>query len=60
MTRVAGFVAIACSGASMASAVIALFRYKTEMDRTVYYLGGEGMMLLSVSTSYVWPSLFLD
>ena len=32
----------------MVSAVLALFRYKTEMDRAVFYLGGEGMMVLSV------------
>ncbi|EJF62218.1 hypothetical protein BD309DRAFT_991084 [Dichomitus squalens] len=58
--RVAGFIAIVCSGASMVSAVLALFRYKTEMDRTVYYLGGEGMMVLSRrSVIFSLPLVFL-
>ncbi|PIL37575.1 hypothetical protein GSI_01269 [Ganoderma sinense ZZ0214-1] len=58
--RVAGFVAILCSGASMVSAVLALFRYKTEMDRAVFYLGGEGMMVLSRrSVIFSLPLVFL-
>ena len=46
--RLAGLLAIAFSASSMVSAVIALFRYKHELDRTVMYLGGEGLMVLSV------------
>ena len=49
--RLAGFLAIAFSASSMVSAVIALFRYKAELDRTVVYLGGEGLMVLSVCRS---------
>ena len=49
--RLAGFLAIAFSASSMVSAVIALFRYKTEIDRTIVYLGGEGLMVLSVSSA---------
>ena len=47
--RIAGFVAILCSAASMISAVIALFRYKADVERAVVYMGGEGLVMLSVS-----------
>lgn len=49
--RVAGFVAILCSIASMISAVMALFRYKadSERERAVVYIGGEELVMLSVS-----------
>lgn len=46
--RIAGFVAILCSAASMISAVIALFRYKADVERAVVYMGGEGLVMLSV------------
>jgi len=45
--RIAGFVAILCSAASMISAVIALFRYKADVERAVVYMGGEGLVMLS-------------
>jgi len=47
--RIAGFVAILCSTASMISAVMALFRYKadSERERAVVYIGGEGLVMLS-------------
>ncbi|KAI0751191.1 hypothetical protein C8Q80DRAFT_1251035 [Daedaleopsis nitida] len=58
--RLAGFIAIAFSASSMVSAVIALFRYKTEIDRTIVYLGGEGMMVLSRrSVIFSLPLVFL-
>ena len=47
--RIAGFVAILCVAASMISAVIALFRYKDDVERAVVYVGGEGLVTLSVS-----------
>ena len=46
--RIAGFVAILCSAASMISAVIALFRYKVDVERAVVYMGGDGLVMLSV------------
>ena len=49
--RIAGFVAILCSIASMISAVIALFRYKADVERAVVYMGGEGLVMLSVSST---------
>ena len=49
--RIAGFVAILCSAASMISAVIALFRYKADAERAVVYMGGEGLVMLSVSST---------
>ena len=49
ITRVAGFVAIILSASSMMSAVIALFRYKSDIERSSYAgVGGEGMIMLSV------------
>ena len=44
----------------MVSAVIALFRYKAELDRTVMYLGDEGLMVLSSrSIIFSLPLVFL-
>ncbi|KAH9833855.1 uncharacterized protein C8Q71DRAFT_772821 [Rhodofomes roseus] len=45
--RIAGFVAIALSASSMISAVIALFRYKTEVEHPVIHVGGEGLLTIS-------------
>ncbi|KZT70260.1 hypothetical protein DAEQUDRAFT_667898 [Daedalea quercina L-15889] len=45
--RLAGFVAIALSASSMISAVIALFRYKVEVEHPVVHVGGEGFLLIS-------------
>jgi len=36
----------------MISAVIALFRYKADVERAVVYMGGEGLVMLSVSLPY--------
>ena len=54
--RIAGFVAILCSVASMISAVIALFRYKADVERAVVYMGGEGLVMLSVSSTPQYPT----
>lgn len=32
----------------MISTVVALFRYKADVERTVVYVGGEGLMVMSV------------
>jgi hypothetical protein len=48
VARVAALLAILCSTASMASTVVALFRYKVDIERSVY-VGGEGVVFLSVS-----------
>jgi hypothetical protein len=47
IARLAGFVAILCSAASMTASVIALFRYKADMERTVWHydMGGAGLMI---------------
>lgn len=47
IARVAALLAILCSTASMASTVIALFRYKVDMERAGY-VGGEGLVFISV------------
>lgn len=52
--RIAGFVAILCSTASMISAVMALFRYKADVERTVVYIGGEGLIMLSVCPHFLF------
>lgn len=35
----------------MASSVVALFRYKADMERSVSHVGGEGLLMLSVSAT---------
>ncbi|KAH9919695.1 uncharacterized protein B0H18DRAFT_1086572 [Fomitopsis serialis] len=45
--RLAGFVAIALSASSMISAVVALFRYKAEVEHPVVHVGGEGLLVIS-------------
>ncbi|KIP01565.1 hypothetical protein PHLGIDRAFT_112939 [Phlebiopsis gigantea 11061_1 CR5-6] len=47
IARLAGMIAILFSASSMISAVVALFKYKADMERTVVYVGGEGLMVLS-------------
>lgn len=49
IARVSSFIAILGSVASMASSVIALLRYKADIERPTPTLTGEGMILLSVS-----------
>lgn len=48
VSRIAGFVAILFASFSMASTVVALFRYKADLERPVSHIGGEGLMMLSV------------
>jgi len=61
VARIAGFVAILCSAASMSASVIALFRYKADMARTVWHydMGGAGMMLTRRSILMSLPLVFL-
>ncbi|OBZ70382.1 hypothetical protein A0H81_09801 [Grifola frondosa] len=47
VARLAGLIAILFSASSMVSTVVALFRYKTDLERTVVYVGGEGLVYLS-------------
>ncbi|KAI0774712.1 hypothetical protein BD413DRAFT_472169 [Trametes elegans] len=49
VARLTGFLAILFSASSMASSVLALFRYKIEIDRTVVYIGTVGLRHLSRS-----------
>lgn len=49
--RLAGYVAIALSASSMISAIVALFRYKTEVEHPADHVGGEGLLLISVRTA---------
>ena len=48
VSRVAGFIAILLSSSSLISAVIALFRYKSDIENPIAYPRGEGLVLLSV------------
>jgi len=47
ISRLAGIIAILFSASSMVSSVVALFKYKADLERTVVYVGGEGLMILS-------------
>ncbi|KAL1940042.1 hypothetical protein VTO73DRAFT_9377 [Trametes versicolor] len=49
VARLTGFLAILFSASSMVSSVLALFRYKTDIDRSVVYIGSEGLTHLSRS-----------
>ncbi|KAI0638617.1 hypothetical protein C8Q77DRAFT_1047520 [Trametes polyzona] len=49
VARLTGFLAITFSASSMVASVLALFRYKTDIDRTVVYIGSEGFRHLSRS-----------
>ena len=55
ISRIAGIVAILFSASSMVSAVFALFKYKAEMERSVMYVSGEGLMVLSVRHATLPP-----
>ncbi|CCM00472.1 uncharacterized protein FIBRA_02505 [Fibroporia radiculosa] len=60
ISRLAGLLAVVFSAASMVTSVIALFRYKADMGRSVVYVGGEGLMLLSrKSVMMSLPLVFL-
>ena len=48
VSRISGFLAILLSAFSLISAVIALFRYKSDIEHPVPYPRGEGLILLSV------------
>ena len=58
VSRVAGFVAILLSASSLISAVIALFRYKSDIENPIAYPRGEGLVLLSVSIMSLSHSLY--
>ncbi|TCD65970.1 hypothetical protein EIP91_001962 [Steccherinum ochraceum] len=47
VARLAGLIAILFSASSMVSSVVALFRWKADVERTVVYVGGEGLTLLT-------------
>ncbi|THH18607.1 hypothetical protein EW146_g2429 [Bondarzewia mesenterica] len=47
VARVAGFIAIILSASSMISAVIALFRFKSDIERSSAYYSHEGVVMLS-------------
>lgn len=57
IARIAGFVAILCSAASMSASVIALFRYKADMERTEWHydMRGGGLMLSVRHGYYIAP-----
>lgn len=47
IARLAGFVAILFSSFSMASTLVAIFKYKADLERPAAHLGGEGLIMLS-------------
>ena len=53
VSRVAGFIAILCSAASMTSSVVSLFRFKVDMERALWHydMATSGMTLLTVCRS---------
>lgn len=55
IARLAGMIAILFSASSMISAVVALFKYKAGLERTVVFVGGEGLMVMSVRHQTVFP-----
>ena len=57
VARVAGLIAVLFSTFSMASTVVALFKYKADAERAVSLVGTEGLLIISVSLYF--PLLFL-
>ncbi|KAG6830126.1 hypothetical protein H0H87_009096 [Tephrocybe sp. NHM501043] len=58
--RVAGFVAILFSTFSMVSTIVAIFRYKADMDHPISHVAGEGLMMLTRrSVVMALPLIFL-
>ena len=51
IARVAGFVAILFSSFSMVSTLVAIFKYKADLEWPTAHVGGEGLVMLSVSLS---------
>ena len=49
VARVAGLIAVLFSTFSMASTVVALFKYKADAERAVSLVGTEGLLIISVS-----------
>lgn len=47
LSRLIGFVAILFASFSMASTLVAIFKWKADMERAASILGGEGLMMLS-------------
>jgi hypothetical protein len=58
ISRVAGLVAIMCATGTMVSSVVALMRYKLDLERDLA-VGGEGLTLLTVSHNHT-TALFGD
>ncbi|KAG6868116.1 hypothetical protein C0993_007494 [Termitomyces sp. T159_Od127] len=58
--RIAGFVAILFASFSMVSTLVALFRWKAEIDNPISHIAGEGLMKLSRrSVIMALPVVFL-
>lgn len=55
VARIAALLAILCSTASMASTVLALFRYKADIERAPF-ASGEGFVFLTVRLTLRLPS----
>ena len=60
VSRISGFLAILLSASSLISAVIALFRYKSDIEHPVAYPRGEGLILLSVCAIATTFNLIVD
>lgn len=60
ISRVAGLLAILLSASSLVSAVIALFRYKSDIENPIAYPRGEGLVLLSVCVIWKMYPLMAD
>lgn len=58
--RIAGLVAILCASFSIASAGVAVFRFKMDLERpaTSGLVGMEGLMVLSVRFSFLTLAFF--
>jgi hypothetical protein len=54
VSRLAGFLAILLSASSLIAAVIALFRYKSDIENPIVYPRGEGLVLLSVRVLWIF------
>jgi hypothetical protein len=58
IARIAGFVAVFFSTASITSSVVALLRFKADVDRAMTSVAGEGLIMQPVRLLLRIPDLF--
>lgn len=53
VARVIGLLTVLFSAFSLTSTVIVIVKYKSDAERAVSFIGGEGLMIISVSCTCI-------